>query len=64
MVRDGFVMCTGVVAALVGVGGGMVIGPVLLKVGMMPTESTATTGFTLMFTGLSKVIQCVVTPQT
>lgn len=51
---------TGVVASLVGVGGGMVFGPVLFKLQMMPTESSATTGFMLFFTGLSGTLQYLV----
>jgi uncharacterized membrane protein YfcA len=44
----------------VGVGGGMVFGPILFKLQMMPTESSATTGFMLFFTGMSGTLQYLV----
>ena len=43
-----------------GVGGGMIIGPLLLQLKMMPAESSATSGFMMVFTALSGTIQYVV----
>ena len=36
-------LCAGIVAGLVGVGGGMLLGPLMLQMGVLPQVSTATT---------------------
>jgi len=50
-------LAAGSIASLVGVGGGMVIGPLLLQLKMMPSESSSTSGFMMVFTALSGTIQ-------
>eukprot|EP00750_Incisomonas_marina_P003433 INCI13115.3.p1 GENE.INCI13115.3~~INCI13115.3.p1 ORF type:complete len:661 (-),score=83.93 INCI13115.3:369-2351(-) len=52
-------LAAGSIASLVGVGGGMVIGPLLLKLKMQPSESSATSGFMMVFTALSGTIQYI-----
>ena len=37
-------LCAGIVAGLVGVGGGMLLGPLMLQMGVLPQVSAATTG--------------------
>jgi hypothetical protein len=49
----------GAVATLIGIGGATVFGPILFKYKMMPTESTATTGYTLIVSAFSTSVQCV-----
>ena len=43
----------GVVAGLVGVGGGMVLGPMMLELGVLPQVSSATTGTMVLLTSSS-----------
>lgn len=50
-------LAAGAIASLVGVGGGMVIGPLLLQLKIIPAESSATSGFMMVFTALSGTIQ-------
>ncbi|KNC56363.1 uncharacterized protein AMSG_02333 [Thecamonas trahens ATCC 50062] len=53
----------GVAAGLMGIGGGMIKGPLLLELGMEPSASTATSGFMIMFTSSATVAQFVVLGQ-
>ena len=43
----------GIVAGLVGVGGGMVLGPMMLELGVLPQVSSATTGTMVLLTSSS-----------
>jgi len=43
-------MLAGTLAGMLGIGGGMVINPLLLELGMKPTVVASTTGFTILFT--------------
>ena len=43
----------GVIAGLVGVGGGMVLGPMMLDLGVLPQVSSATTGTMVLLTSSS-----------
>jgi len=49
----------GVAAGLLGIGGGMVIGPLMLEMGMLPTVSAATSAFMILFTSSSTVVQFI-----
>ena len=47
----------GVAAGLLGIGGGMVIGPLFLQIGMEPQVGTASCAFMILWTAASGVIQ-------
>ena len=47
----------GLMASLLGIGGGMVIAPLLLEIGMHPSVANATTGVMTLFTASSATIQ-------
>eukprot|EP00968_Pinguiococcus_pyrenoidosus_P017361 scaffold1726_cov260-Pinguiococcus_pyrenoidosus.AAC.6 len=49
----------GVAAALLGIGGGMILGPVMLDIGIVPQVATATNGFSIIFTAISSVVQFI-----
>jgi len=49
----------GIVSAFLGVGGGVVIGPLLLDLGLIPQVSTATSSFMILFTSSSSSFQYV-----
>mmetsp|Transcript_20529 Transcript_20529/g.26572 ORF Transcript_20529/g.26572 Transcript_20529/m.26572 type:complete len:471 (+) Transcript_20529:59-1471(+) len=51
----GFV--AGVCASLVGIGGGMVTGPLFLELGLNPKVSSSSSAFMILFTGMSSVVQ-------
>ena len=46
-------LCAGIVAGLVGVGGGMLLGPLMLQMGVLPQVSAATTGTMILLTSSS-----------
>ncbi|KAL7717470.1 Sulfite exporter TauE/SafE family protein [Entamoeba marina] len=50
----------GVSAAYLGIGGGMVIGPLLLEIGMLPQVTTATSSFMINFTASSSSLQYII----
>lgn len=55
----------GILAGLLGIGGGLVLGPLLLELGLHPLISTATTNFLVLFTSSSTSVQfilLVITP--
>eukprot|EP00640_Fibrocapsa_japonica_P001723 CAMPEP_0113943214 /NCGR_PEP_ID=MMETSP1339-20121228/20815_1 /TAXON_ID=94617 /ORGANISM="Fibrocapsa japonica" /LENGTH=470 /DNA_ID=CAMNT_0000948021 /DNA_START=125 /DNA_END=1537 /DNA_ORIENTATION=+ /assembly_acc=CAM_ASM_000762 len=47
----------GVCASLVGIGGGMITGPLFLQLGIQPQVGSSTSAFMIIFTGLSSTIQ-------
>lgn len=47
----------GVLAGVLGIGGGLVLGPMLLEMGIHPIISTATSNFLVLFTSSSTTIQ-------
>lgn len=47
----------GVIAGLVGIGGGLIIGPILIELGVNPVISTVTSNFLVLFTSSSTSIQ-------
>ena len=51
---------SGVMAGLLGIGGGLIIGPLLLELGMHPIVSTATSNFMVLFTSSSTSIQFII----
>lgn len=50
---------SGVLAGLLGIGGGLILGPLLLELGLHPVVSTATTNFLVLFTSSSTSIQFI-----
>ena len=46
-------ICSGIMSGMLGIGGGMVLGPLFIELGIEPEVSTATTGFMLLFTGFA-----------
>ena len=50
----------GVLAGVLGIGGGLVLGPMLLEMGINPIISTATSNFLVLFTSSSTTIQFII----
>ncbi len=48
---------SGIVAGFVGIGGGLIIGPLLIELGINPTISTVTSNFLVLFTSSSTSLQ-------
>lgn len=46
-------------AGLLGIGGGLILGPLLLELGLHPVVSTATSNFLVLFTSSSTSIQFI-----
>jgi len=44
---------------MLGIGGGIVIAPLLLQIGLEPAESSATTSFITLFTSLTNLLKYV-----
>jgi len=51
---------TGMAAGTLGIGGGMILGPFMLALGMDPVLSTALSGFTVLFTSSSTTSQFII----
>lgn len=51
---------TGIAAGTLGIGGGMILGPFMLALGMEPAISTALSGFTVLFTSSSTTSQFII----
>jgi uncharacterized membrane protein YfcA len=47
----------GVAAGLLGIGGGMILGPLFVALNVQPQVCAASTGFMILFTGLSSTVQ-------
>uniref|UniRef100_M4B3V4 Uncharacterized protein n=1 Tax=Hyaloperonospora arabidopsidis (strain Emoy2) TaxID=559515 RepID=M4B3V4_HYAAE len=58
-------LCTlaGVAAGLLGIGGGMVKGPIMLEMGILPPVQSATANFMILFTSSSTTIQFAISGQ-
>ncbi|ETL26975.1 hypothetical protein L916_19424, partial [Phytophthora nicotianae] len=58
-------VCTtaGVAAGLLGIGGGMVKGPIMLEAGVLPAVQTATASFMILFTASSTTLQFAINGQ-
>eukprot|EP00644_Phytophthora_capsici_P005408 jgi/Phyca11/538507/estExt2_Genewise1Plus.C_PHYCAscaffold_11295 len=58
-------MCTvaGVAAGLLGIGGGMVKGPIMLEAGVLPPVQSATASFMILFTASSTTLQFAINGQ-
>jgi len=54
-----FSIIAGTLAGMLGIGGGMVINPLLLELGLKPTVVASTTGFTILFTSSLSLAQTV-----
>mmetsp|Transcript_8684 Transcript_8684/g.15496 ORF Transcript_8684/g.15496 Transcript_8684/m.15496 type:complete len:481 (+) Transcript_8684:337-1779(+) len=50
-------LLAGLAAGLLGIGGGMVLGPLFIEIGMQPTVAKSSCAFMILWTGLSGVIQ-------
>lgn len=53
-------LLTGLISAILGIGGAIVIGPLLLTLGFNAAESTATASFLALFTSLSAMVQFLI----
>jgi uncharacterized membrane protein YfcA len=53
----------GIAAGLLGIGGGIVKGPILLEMGMLPAVQSATTSFMILFTSSSTTLQFAINGQ-
>lgn len=51
---------SGSMAGMLGIGGGLILGPLLLDIGLHPIVSTATSGFLVLFTSSSTSIQFII----
>jgi len=51
---------TGIAAGALGIGGGMILGPFMLALGMEPAIATALSGFTVLFTSSSTTSQFII----
>jgi len=58
-------LCTmaGVCAGLLGIGGGMVKGPIMLEMGVLPPVQSATANFMILFTSSSTTLQFAINGQ-
>ncbi|GMF18077.1 unnamed protein product [Phytophthora fragariaefolia] len=58
-------LCTmaGVAAGLLGIGGGMVKGPIMLEMGILPAVQSATANFMILFTSSSTTLQFAINGQ-
>lgn len=58
-------LCTiaGIAAGLLGVGGGMVKGPIMLEMGILPAVQSATTSYMILFTSSSTTLQFAINGQ-
>merc|ERR1711918_223804 len=50
-------LLAGLAAGLLGIGGGMVLGPLFIEIGMQPTIAKSSCAFMILWTGMSGVIQ-------
>ena len=50
----------GVLAGVLGIGGGLILGPMLLEMGINPIISTSTSNFLVLFTSSSTTLQFVI----
>ena len=50
---------SGMLAGLLGIGGGTILGPLLLEIGLHPVVSTSTSNFLVLFTSSSTSIQFI-----
>lgn len=58
-----FTFLSGIVAGLVGIGGGMILGPLMLVMGVDPTVSTATNATMIVLTSSSVAVMFVMSGQ-
>ncbi|TMW56183.1 hypothetical protein Poli38472_008831 [Pythium oligandrum] len=58
-----YCVSAGVAAGLLGIGGGMVQGPIMLEMGLLPAVQSATTGYMTLYTASSTTLQFVIAGQ-
>jgi uncharacterized membrane protein YfcA len=56
-----YAFVSGVMAGALGIGGGLILGPLLLELGLNPVVSTATSNFLVLFTSSSTSVQFILT---
>jgi uncharacterized membrane protein YfcA len=54
-----YAFVSGIMAGLLGIGGGLILGPLLLELGLHPLVSTATSNFLVLFTSSSTSLQFI-----
>jgi uncharacterized membrane protein YfcA len=54
-----YAFISGLMAGMLGIGGGLILGPLLLQLGLHPMVSTATSNFLVLFTSSSTSIQFI-----
>ena len=54
-----FVMA-GVAAGFLGIGAGLVVGPIFLEMGMVPQVAVATSSYMILFTSFSTTVQFLI----
>jgi uncharacterized membrane protein YfcA len=54
-----YAFVSGLMAGLLGIGGGLILGPLLLELGLHPLVSTATSNFLVLFTSSSTSLQFI-----
>ena len=52
-----YAFISGTLSGMLGIGGGLIVGPLLLDLGLHPVVSTATSNFLVLFTASSTSIQ-------
>jgi uncharacterized membrane protein YfcA len=57
---SGGCVLAGIMSSSLGIGGGMVLGPIMLELGMLPDVTAATSSFMILFTAWSGVFQYLV----
>lgn len=50
-------VCSGIMSGMLGIGGGMILGPMFIALEIEPQVSTAVTGFMLLFTGFAGTVE-------
>ncbi len=50
---------TGLLAGLLGIGGGLVIVPLLLEIGLYPLQVSTTSSFAVLFTSTLNIVQTI-----
>ena len=55
-----FALISGLLSGLLGIGGGLIVGPLLLDLGLHPLVSSATSNFLVLFTASSTSVQFMI----
>ena len=63
MLHPAMCFLAGIAAGLLGIGGGLVLGPLFLEMGMLPEVSSATSSFMVLFTASTTSLQFLILGQ-